>query len=125
MFVPVMELAHSRLRREHRTMAAMLAIYCRDHHGTRVGLCADCSALLDYAGVRLQRCCFQEQKPTCVRCPVHCYRPRERESVREVMRYAGPRMLWRHPVLAIRHLLDGWFGPRPDRAPAPQSTLHS
>ena len=32
--------------------------------------------------------------------------------VREMMRYAGPRMLWRHPVLAIRHLLDG-------RRPAP------
>ena len=27
--------------------------------------------------------------------------------MKQVMRYAGPRMLWRHPILAIRHLLDG------------------
>jgi len=35
-----------------------------------------------------------------------------REHVRIVMRYAGPRMLWRHPILAVRHLIDG-------RRPAP------
>jgi len=27
--------------------------------------------------------------------------------VRIIMRYAGPRMLWRHPVLSVRHWLDG------------------
>jgi hypothetical protein len=30
-----------------------------------------------------------------------------RERVREVMRYAGPRMLLHHPWLAICHLVDG------------------
>jgi hypothetical protein len=30
-----------------------------------------------------------------------------RERVREVMRYAGPKMLTRHPVLAIGHIIDG------------------
>jgi hypothetical protein len=30
-----------------------------------------------------------------------------RERVREVMRYSGPRMLTRHPVLAVAHLVDG------------------
>jgi hypothetical protein len=27
-----------------------------------------------------------------------------RERMRQVMRYAGPRMLWFHPVAALRHL---------------------
>jgi hypothetical protein len=27
--------------------------------------------------------------------------------MREVMRYAGPRMIWRHPILAIWHMIDG------------------
>ena len=40
-------------------------------------------------------------------CPIHCYAKAEREQMREVMRHSGPRMLLRHPVLAIRHLLDG------------------
>ena len=30
-----------------------------------------------------------------------------REEVREVMRHSGPRMLRRHPLLAVAHLLDG------------------
>jgi hypothetical protein len=24
-----------------------------------------------------------------------------------MMRYAGPRMMWRHPLLALSHVLDG------------------
>ena len=98
---------HARLERERETIHAMIAIYCGGQHGVKGSLCADCQALLDYARVRLDRCHFGVQKPTCVHCPVHCYQPQYREKVRVVMRYAGPRMLWRHPVLSLRHWLDG------------------
>jgi hypothetical protein len=30
-----------------------------------------------------------------------------RDQVKVVMRYAGPRMLWHHPILALFHILDG------------------
>jgi hypothetical protein len=30
-----------------------------------------------------------------------------REQIRQVMRYAGPRMLLHHPIHAVLHLLDG------------------
>jgi hypothetical protein len=30
-----------------------------------------------------------------------------REKIREVMQYAGPRMIWHHPLLAIGHMIDG------------------
>jgi hypothetical protein len=56
---------------------------------------------------RLDRCPFGEDKPTCATCPIHCYKPQVRDRIREVMRFAGPRMLWHHPILAIRHVLDG------------------
>ena len=102
-----MLLTHPRRRREARTLAAMLQIYCRAHHGGAM-LCAECQALRDYADVRLARCRFQDNKPTCANCPVHCYRPEAREQVRRVMRYAGPHMLWRHPILSLRHLMDGY-----------------
>ena len=85
----------------------MVAIYCRDHHGGRQGPCADCAGLLDYAERRLEDCPFQEQKPACNDCQVHCYSARMREQVKAVMRYAGPRMLLRHPWLALMHLIDG------------------
>ncbi len=92
-----------RLAREQRTIEAMIAIYCRDHHGRRRGLCAGCDGLRAYAEQRLVHCPFEHDKPTCVNCEVHCYRAEMREQVRVVMRYAGPRMLLRHPLLAIRH----------------------
>jgi len=28
-------------------------------------------------------------------------------KIREVMRYSGPRMTFRHPILALFHVLDG------------------
>jgi len=96
-----------RIAREKRTVRAMIRIYCRAHHKTTDALCADCDELLDYAVARLDRCPFGSEKPTCAKCPVHCYKPAMREKAKAVMRYAGPRMLLRHPILAVRHLLDG------------------
>jgi Nitrous oxide-stimulated promoter len=104
---------HPRLARELKTIRAMARIFCRKHHGRASdGLCVDCEALLDYATRRLDRCVFGDDKPTCVNCTIHCYSEAMREDVRAVMRYAGPQMVWRHPVLAIAHLRDG-------RRPAP------
>lgn len=105
--VPVATARDLRRRdRELATIRAMIRMYCRDHHG-RDGLCEDCAALDAYASRRLERCVFGAAKPTCANCTVHCYRDDMRERVRTVMRYAGPRMLLRHPVLAIAHLIDG------------------
>ncbi len=99
--------ASKRLARERATMEAMIRIHCRDHHGA-AALCMDCQQLSDYARVRLERCRFGAEKPTCAKCPVHCYQRTRREQVRTVMRYAGPRMLWEHPVMSLRHWLDGF-----------------
>lgn len=100
--------AGRRITREKKTIAAMLAIDCRDHHARACGLCDDCASLLDDAQRRLDTCPFQEEKPVCNRCEVHCYAATQRERVRLVMRDAGPRMLWSHPILSLGHLLDQW-----------------
>src|SRR5579859_591422 len=93
--------------REWKTMSAMVRIYCRDYHPGAEGLCPECREFLDYAGLRLERCRFGEEKPTCANCPVHCYQRERREEAKRVMRYAGPRMLWEHPWLSLRHWVDG------------------
>ena len=103
-----------RLRRELTTARAMIALYCRAHHGGGRELCGECGELWRYAQHRVDRCPYGAGKPTCVNCPVHCYVPVMRERIRVVMRWAGPRMLWRHPILAFFHLIDG-------RRPAPPS----
>ena len=102
-----MEALSGRLSREHRTMVCMTGMYCADHHKHGDSLCEECAELMRYAKVRLQKCPYGEDKPTCANCPVHCYKPARKAQAREIMRYAGPRMLLRHPLLAIAHKLDG------------------
>lgn len=96
-----------RLAREKRTIETMIRMYCRDLHHPADKLCTDCTALLSYALQRLEHCTFGPEKPKCSACPVHCYKPAMREAIRSVMAYAGPRMLVRHPVLALGHVVDG------------------
>lgn len=102
-----------RLRREQRTIEAMLHIWCKAHplhaRPRSGGLCAACEELFDYASYRLFKCPYGEEKPTCKTCPIHCYTKDKREQMHEVMRFAGPRMLLRHPALAIRHHVDGLY----------------
>lgn len=47
-----------------------------------------------------------ETKTFCSNCRVHCYKPAMREKIRQVMRFSGPRMLFYHPMLAIRHVVE-------------------
>jgi hypothetical protein len=96
-----------RLGRERTTVGHMIALFCRHHHAPGSRLCAECSQLAQYAAQRIAYCPFGEDKPTCANCPVHCYKPTARERIREVMRYSGPRMLLRHPLLALAHMIEG------------------
>jgi len=98
---------HPRMKRERKTVESMINIYCRDHHHARGELCSECREMLEYARFRLSNCPFQENKTTCGNCPIHCYKPKMREKIRDVMRYSGPRMLRYHPLLALGHMLDG------------------
>lgn len=110
-----------RIRREKRTIGLMIAMYCRHHHGTP-GLCRDCRELHDYAMLRIDKCPYCFEKPACAQCPIHCYKKDMRAQVKVVMRYAGPRMLLRHPILAILHQIDGR---RQVSMPAPRATRAS
>ena len=95
-----------RLDREKKSIKCMIEIYCHSVHGTREGICPDCHDMLDYSNCRLENCRLLPDKPTCQRCPVHCYSPAMRERVRAVMRFSAPRMLFRHPLLTLRHMMD-------------------
>lgn len=98
----------SRLERETMTVQIMLELYCKDHHHSVGGLCPECQELSDYAMNRLAHCKFGESKPTCGKCTVHCYKPDMRIRIQEIMRYVGPKMIFAHPIVAIRHLIDAF-----------------
>lgn len=93
---------------EFKTVSHMVELYCNKHHSEldkTQGICQQCHQLRSYAEVKLDRCPYGEVKPACNKCPIHCYKPEEKTQMRMIMRYAGPRMLLHHPILAIRHLL--------------------
>lgn len=96
-----------RIEREKKTVNSMIALYCNDHHRSEQGICGDCSALIAYSNARLDRCRFGSKKPVCANCPVHCYKPEMRKKIRDVMRYAGPKMVLHKPWLALMHVVDG------------------
>jgi hypothetical protein len=90
---------------ELKTISRMVSIYCQDMHtGGGKELCLECRQLLDYAEQRMDKCPLGEDKPVCSRCTVHCFKPKMRDSVKQVMRYSGPRMLWKSPVLTVRYM---------------------
>lgn len=102
-----------RITREKDTVAKMIRIYCRAHHGRNLAtkmetesLCPECENLRSYSHARLSHCPFGEKKTTCKRCAIHCYKPEMREKMRCVMRYAGPRMIFHAPLAAIKHLIE-------------------
>ncbi len=114
--------------KEKQLMKTMITIYCHGHKhrntqklrkdgkNTKIetspslklqqqnnGLCEECETLLLYSYNKINRCPFMETKTFCNNCHVHCYQKEQREKIKEVMRFAGPRMLYRHPVVAIKH----------------------
>ena len=98
---------HPRMVRERKTIKAMIEIYCKNHHESGGKICPECQELFDYAMMRLDRCPYQEGKPTCGKCPIHCYTPEKRTKVKEVMKHSGPRIIFKHPILALHHVFDG------------------
>ena len=78
--------------REKVIVSRMIALYCRKNHGGKT-LCPDCAALDAYARQRSDKCPFMETKTFCSNC-------------RAVMRFSGPRMLFHHPIPAIRHMIE-------------------
>lgn len=93
-------------KREKAVVSLMIKLYCKKNHHVGEGLCPDCAALEQYARMRSDKCPFMETKTFCSNCTVHCYKPEMREKIRQVMRFSGPRMLFHHPVMAMRHVIE-------------------
>lgn len=95
----------SKRQREKEVVSLMIGLYCRKKHGGKT-LCDACAALDAYAKNRSDHCPFMESKTFCSNCKVHCYKPEMRQKIREVMAFSGPRMIFYHPIMAIRHVVE-------------------
>jgi hypothetical protein len=91
------------IKTEMKTIEAMVRIYCRYHH--EKDLCNECGTILVYCFARIEKCILGPDKPACNACKVHCYSPKMREKIKAIMRFSGPKMIYKHPYLSIVHLL--------------------
>jgi len=93
-------------KKDIRLLGKFVEVYCRGKHseehkismdlpgdlGKRV-ICSECSLFLKYAISRRLKCPLEADKPTCKHCKIHCYGKEEREQVRQIMSYAGRRIM--------------------------------
>lgn len=98
-----MDSLEKKRHKEKVLVSQMIGIYCRGNHGKKE-LCEECIALEQYAHKRIDVCPFMESKTFCSKCKVHCYQRDMRSKIKEVMRYSGPRLLFSHPLLLIKHM---------------------
>lgn len=102
-----MDLSEKR-EREKKVMSRMVEIYCKGnrHHSNKKELCPSCKEMLAYSNMRTEKCPVMETKTFCNRCTIQCYKPAVKAEVSKVMRYAGPRMLFHHPIILIQHAIS-------------------
>ncbi|MBO7256386.1 MAG: nitrous oxide-stimulated promoter family protein [Bacteroidales bacterium] len=95
----------TRIEQEKETVRLMIEIYCRKIEKNE-SLCPECKELIEFAHKKLDRCKYGNNKTTCKKCKTHCYPGEKREKIRYIMRTVGPKMIFYHPIAAIRHLLQ-------------------
>lgn len=95
-----------KIEKETKTIKIMLKMYCQEFHSTSGSLCDDCEDLLAYSRQRLESCPFKDNKPKCAKCHIHCYKQSEKNKIKSVMKFSGPRMLLKHPLLTMQHLIQ-------------------
>lgn len=113
-----METITRQQKQDIRLLARFIDIHCAGRHATAgrhevplpaglgtVRLCRECGYLMGYAAKKRLACPLEGNKPSCRRCRIHCYGEREQRSIRQVMAYAGKRMIMRGRVDYLWHVL--------------------
>ncbi len=112
-----------KIRKDIRVLADLTEVYCKRKHpdeekapidtkGTlaeytgelSVTLCSECTKLVLHGSIKRAQCPL-DPKPACKHCPEHCYQPKYRDQVREVMRFSWKYLLKRGRLdLVLKHL---------------------
>jgi hypothetical protein len=104
--ITTMETMTKQQKSDIDVLARFVRLYCVKRHGVACRgeapfavdgrtllLCDDCIRLMAYAVSKRLACPLEGEKPSCRRCRIHCYGNQERKKIREVMAFAGKRMI--------------------------------
>ena len=96
-----------RVERDRRTLAAIGSIYCKGNHPSaqrdETGMCPECRAVIEATAQRAEACPFGHEG-NCQDCSVRCQRGEAQVRIKQIMRYAAPRMAFRHPLMTLEYL---------------------
>lgn len=95
-----------KIEKEKKIIKLMIEIYSKGHDKKILEQNNEMLELLNYAWQRLDKCPFKDEKKFCSKCSIHCYQPEMRKKVKEVMKYSGPRLVFKHPILLIKHVFQ-------------------
>ncbi len=114
--IATMETVTEQQKKDIRLIGKFVEVYCAGRHGSlgrmelelpaglgRRRLCPECAAFMEYAIDRRIKCPLEAEKPTCKRCRIHCYAWAQREKAREIMGYAGRRLMLRGRLDYVWH----------------------
>lgn len=98
---------YKKWEKEKALVPVMIKIYCHGNHGTKgAEVCAACGELTEYALLRLEKCPFRKKKHFCSTCRIHCYKSEMRGRIKAVMKYAGIRIMFSHPIFCFSHVME-------------------
>lgn len=85
-------------KKEMIIVSKMIELYDKKHPLTDTDL-------KEYALNKLAKCPRMQTKTFCSKCDIHCYDEHHQKLIKKVMRYSGPRMIFYHPILTLKHYL--------------------
>ncbi len=87
-----------RIKKDEKILTTFIKVYCEQNHikngqkEFKNGLCQECYELLEYAKRKNEKCPL-DPKPQCKHCKIHCYSPKMRQKIKEVMKFSGIYMI--------------------------------
>jgi hypothetical protein len=111
-----MNMLTKKRKNDIRLIGKFIEVYCAGKHGgverdplslpDDLGehrICRECIAFLEYAATKRLNCPLEAEKPSCKHCRIHCYDVPRREKMREVMSYAGRKLMMRGRLDYVWH----------------------
>lgn len=99
----------SKAEKDIKVLMKFIDIYCQTKHKDAIksnymdlSLCPECHETLEYA-VHRREVCPLDPKPTCKNCEIHCYKPDQRQRIKDIMRYSGMHLIKRGRLDWIIH----------------------
>ena len=102
----VLSAIDDRTAKDRKVLEAIGCIFCTAHHPGKkdsCGLCPSCRETIEATLARAVACPYGHEG-NCQDCTTHCQRGQAQERIRQIMRYAAPRMALRHPLMTAEYL---------------------